>query len=113
MMKIRFSSFEQLVMFLSGGNQQKIVVSKSLSSEPRIVVANDPTRGIDVGSKEDIHVLFRELTGKNVGIIFTSSNHEEVINMSDRIIAISKSKKTAVFEKRDVDLKKLLFYINS
>jgi ABC-type sugar transport system ATPase subunit len=113
MMKIRFSSFDQLVMFLSGGNQQKIVVSKSLSSEPLIVVANDPTRGIDVGSKEDIHILFRELTSRNVGIIFTSTNHEEVINMSDRILAISKSKKIEVFEKRDVELKKLIFFINS
>jgi ABC-type sugar transport system ATPase subunit len=112
-MKIRSSSYDQRVMFLSGGNQQKIVVSKSLSSRPTIVVANDPTRGIDVGSKEDIHILFRELTSRNVGIIFTSTNHEEVLNMSDRVLAISKTKKTEVFEKKDIDLKKVLIYINS
>jgi ABC-type sugar transport system ATPase subunit len=111
-MRIRFSSYDQLVMFLSGGNQQKIVVSKSLSSEPRIVIANDPTRGIDIGSKEDIHILFRELTSRKVGIIFSSSNHEEVINMSDRILAISKSRKIEGFNKRDMNLQSILLYIN-
>ncbi len=112
-MKIRFSSYDQGVMLLSGGNQQKIVVSKSLSSEPGIVAANDPTRGIDVGSKEDIHILFRELTNRNVSIMFTSTNYEEVINMSDRTLAISKSKKIEVFEKGKADLKNILIYINS
>jgi ABC-type sugar transport system ATPase subunit len=112
-MKIRYSSYDQLVMFLSGGNQQKIVVSKSMSSEPRIVIANDPTRGIDIGSKEDIHILFRELTSRKVGIIFSSSNHEEVINMSDRVLAISKSRNIEVFKRGDINMQSILFYINS
>ena len=86
LLKIKVSGPDQSVRYLSGGNQQKILVSKCLASEPDILIAVDPTPGIDVGSKRDIHGILREQAKKGVGVILVSSELEEVINMSDKIL---------------------------
>ncbi|GAI51886.1 unnamed protein product, partial [marine sediment metagenome] len=82
LLKIKVSGLDQKVTYLSGGNQQKILVSISLASEPEILIAIDPTRGIDVGSKKDIHEILKTTTKKGVGVILISSELDEVINMS-------------------------------
>jgi ribose transport system ATP-binding protein len=74
------------VRTLSGGNQQKVVIGKWLLKEPRILLLNDPTRGIDVGTKQELYRLMRELAGAGLAILFYSTDYEELIGMSDRVV---------------------------
>ncbi|MBV9276347.1 MAG: ATP-binding cassette domain-containing protein, partial [Verrucomicrobia bacterium] len=71
---------------LSGGNQQKVVIGKWLMKQPRILLLNDPTRGIDVGTKQELYRLMRELAGAGLGILFYSTDYEELLGMSDRVL---------------------------
>jgi ribose transport system ATP-binding protein len=74
------------VRTLSGGNQQKVVIGKWLLKQPRILLLNDPTRGIDVGTKQELYRLMRELAGTGLGILFYSTDYEELIGMCDRVV---------------------------
>ena len=80
------------ILFLSGGNQQKILVSKWLATNPDILILDEPTRGIDIGSKSEIYHLMGDLVQKGVAIIFISSEIEEIINLSDRIMVMNGGK---------------------
>jgi len=85
---IRTPGWKQLVGNLSGGNQQKIVIGKWLSMHPNILIVDEPTRGIDVGSKSEIHNLIRDLAAQGYAVIVISSEMPEVLHVSDRIIAM-------------------------
>lgn len=85
---IRTPGWKQLVGNLSGGNQQKIVIGKWLSMHPNVLIVDEPTRGIDVGSKSEIHKLLRELAAQGYAVIVISSEMPEVLHVSDRIIAM-------------------------
>jgi len=78
----------QLVQFLSGGNQQKVVLGKWLALSPRILLLDEPTRGIDVGAKQEIYRLMEQLAEAGVGILFVSSEMPEIIGMSDRVLVM-------------------------
>ncbi len=78
----------QVVRFLSGGNQQKVVLGKWLSMQPRVLLLDEPTRGIDVGSKEEIYELMEQLAADGVAILFVSSEMEEILGMSDRVLVM-------------------------
>ena len=91
-LNIKLVSEDQKVMFLSGGNQQKILVSKWLATNPDILILDEPTRGIDIGSKSEIYHLMGDLVQKGVAIIFISSEIEEIINLSDRILVMNGGK---------------------
>jgi ribose transport system ATP-binding protein len=82
---IRTASIDALAGTLSGGNQQKVVLAKWLSMKPRVVIFDEPTRGIDVGSKAEIYKLMRGLADGGVAVLMISSDMEEVIGVSDRI----------------------------
>lgn len=84
--QIRPPNPDLLAENLSGGNQQKVVVGKWLLAHPRVVIFDEPTRGIDVGAKSEIYFRIRELTRKGVGVIMASSELPELLGMSDRII---------------------------
>ena len=86
---IRTPSLEQRVINLSGGNQQKVVLAKSLAAESNILIFDEPTRGIDVGAKQEIYKLMCELANNGIAIIMISSDMEELLGMSDRIIVLS------------------------
>ena len=86
--ELRFRNLGQEVRFLSGGNQQKVVLAKWLATEPRLVIFDEPTRGIDVGAKAGIQDLIRGLADEGVAVILISSELPEVIGMSDRIIVM-------------------------
>jgi ribose transport system ATP-binding protein len=86
--ELRAHGLGQEVRFLSGGNQQKVVLAKWLATEPRLVVFDQPTRGIDVGAKAGIHDLIRGLANEGVAVIMISSELPEVIGMSDRIVVM-------------------------
>ncbi len=73
---------------LSGGNQQKIVIAKWLMAEPRIILLNDPTRGIDVGTKQEIYALLRRLADEGAAIVFYTTDYDELIGCCDRALVL-------------------------
>jgi rhamnose transport system ATP-binding protein len=87
-LQIRASGIDQIVGDLSGGNQQKVGLSKWLATEPRIIIMDEPTRGIDVGAKTEIHRLMSELASRGMAVLMISSELPEVMGMSDRILVM-------------------------
>ena len=87
-LRIRSSALEQPVGKLSGGNQQKVVLAKWLAVKPRVLILDEPTRGVDIGAKAEIYALIRQIAAEGVGIVFISSELPEVLGLSDRIIVL-------------------------
>lgn len=98
---IKTPSTEQVVSNLSGGNQQKVVLAKTLLCEPEIIILDEPTRGIDVGSKAEIHKMISNLANQGKGIIMISSEMPEILGMSDRVLVIHEGKQKGILS-RDV-----------
>ncbi len=94
-------SIEVAVNTLSGGNQQKVVLAKALMSDPKVMILDEPTRGIDVGAKYEIYKIMNELVDKGVVIIMISSEMEEILGMSDRILTIAEGEITGEFDARE------------
>lgn len=92
---IKTPSTAQLVGNLSGGNQQKVVIAKWLMMHPKVLILDEPTRGIDVGSKSEIYGLISELASQGVAVLVVSSEIPEILGICDRVITISEGKKTA------------------
>lgn len=88
-LQVKYSSLGEKVLNLSGGNQQKVVIGKWLLSDSSIFIFDEPTRGIDVGAKEEIYDILRDLTKEGKSLIIISSEMEEIINISDRILVMS------------------------
>src|SRR5262249_52324732 len=86
------NSMDQEVQFLSGGNQQKVVLAKWLATAPAVVIMDEPTRGIDVGAKFEIYQLMRQLTDRGVAILMISSELTEILGMSDRILVMNEGR---------------------
>ena len=93
-MRIKTPSSRQVVRYLSGGNQQKVVLGKWLAMEPRVLLLDEPTRGIDVGAKQEIYGLMEDLAARGVAILFVSSEMEEVLGMSDRVLVMHEGRIT-------------------
>ncbi|MCA3561433.1 MAG: sugar ABC transporter ATP-binding protein [Aestuariivirga sp.] len=96
---IRARGPEQPVRQLSGGNQQKVVLAKWLATNPRILIMDEPTRGIDVGAKAEIHQLMRKLAGEGMAILMISSELPEVLGMSDRVLVMNGGRIVGQFDK--------------
>jgi len=94
---IKTTGYNQETKLLSGGNQQKVVVGKWLLSQPRVLIMDEPTRGIDVGSKAEIHRLMRELADQGTCILFISSEVQEIIALCDRILVMRSGKIAAEY----------------
>lgn len=107
-LNIKTPSINQIVENLSGGNQQKVVLAKWLSLKPKVILLDEPTRGIDVNAKAEIYSLISDLAKAGVGVILVSSELPEVLAMSDRIVVMSEGKKTAEFMKQEATEEKLL-----
>ena len=86
---------------LSGGNQQKVVLGKWLAMQPKVMILDEPTRGIDVGAKAEIYRLMRELAARGAVILMISSDMEEVLHVSDRVAVMHEGKITGVLERPD------------
>ncbi len=99
--RVRASGIDQIVSKLSGGNQQKIGLSKWLATEPRILIMDEPTRGIDVGAKAEIHRMMSELAQEGMAIIMISSELPEVLGMSDRILVMRGGRIVAEVDRAD------------
>ena len=107
-LSIKTPSMEQLTRNLSGGNQQKVVLAKSLASNSDIIIFDEPTRGIDVGAKKEIYVLMNELAKKGMAIIMISSEMQELLGMSDRIIVMHEGEMMGELRKEDATQEKIL-----
>ncbi|TVQ40403.1 MAG: sugar ABC transporter ATP-binding protein [Spirochaetaceae bacterium] len=107
-LSIRTPSQEQIVVNLSGGNQQKVVVSKWLATNPRILILDEPTRGIDVGAKKEIHRLMSQLACQNVAIIMISSELSEILAMSDRIVVMHEGRKKGELDRAQASQEKIM-----
>ena len=103
LLQIKVSSPEQLIRNLSGGNQQKVVIAKTLAAKSSIIIFDEPTRGIDVSAKQEIYKLMNELVATGHSIIMVSSDMPELLGMSDRIVVIAEGCKNGEVEKADFD----------
>ena len=99
--KIRAPSVDVPTSSLSGGNQQKVVISKWLETNPKILILDEPTRGIDVGSKVEVHQLIDELAASGMAIILISSDMPEVLAMSDRVLIMREGRQMAILDHKD------------
>jgi len=98
-LSIATSDLSKTVKYLSGGNQQKVVLAKWLSSHPKILIMDEPTRGIDVGAKAEFHALMSELAQQGMGILMISSEMPEILGMSDRVIVMCQGRITGEFKR--------------
>lgn len=103
-LKIKVLNEEQYSRMLSGGNQQKVVISKILTTDPKVVILDEPTRGVDANAREDVFQIVRNLKKKGVAVILISSDLEEVINNSDRIIVIHSGEINLELDKKDFSI---------
>ena len=107
-MHIKIGSVEDPVATLSGGNQQKVVIAKWLMNEPRIILLNDPTRGIDVGTKQEIYRLLRELAEAGAAILYYSTDYEELIGCCDRVLVMYDGRVIRELEGEDIDERNII-----
>jgi ribose transport system ATP-binding protein len=98
---IKVASPDMEVEKLSGGNQQKVIIARWLATNPKILLLDEPTRGIDIGSKAEIYRLIRELARRGLGIILVSSELTEILAISDRILVFAESRLTAVLNRNE------------
>lgn len=102
-LKTRITSLDQIVGYLSGGNQQKVLISRWLASTTDILLLDEPTRGVDVNAKQDIYQLMGELTAGGMSVVFVSSELAELLNVCDRIMVMSDSKTAGTLERTEFD----------
>ena len=91
------------VATLSGGNQQKVVLAKWLATDPRLLIIDEPTRGIDVGTKAEVHRLLSELAGEGLAILMISSELPEVLGMADRVLVMHEGRLAAELPRAEAD----------
>ncbi len=112
-MKIKATDRSQRVMYLSGGNQQKVVLSKWLMNDPQIIIFDEPTRGIDVGAKRDIYILIGELARQGKGVIVISSEMPEVMGISDRILVMCDGKLSGELKRNNFNQETIMKYASN
>jgi len=105
---IKTPSIEQKVLYLSGGNQQKVSLAKWLFVKPNILILDEPTRGIDVGAKYEIHSIMNNLVAQGMSIIMISSELPEILGMSDRIYVLSDGKISGELSIKEANQEKIM-----
>jgi ribose transport system ATP-binding protein len=109
-LNIRTPHLRQKAMFLSGGNQQKVVLAKWLALHPKVLIMDEPTRGIDVGAKAEVHALMSQLAQAGMGIIMISSELPEIMGMSDRVLVMHEGRAAAILDKDEASQEKIMAY---
>jgi ribose transport system ATP-binding protein len=99
---IKTASLNKEIQFLSGGNQQKVIIGRSMYGDPKIIIFDEPTKGIDIGAKVEIYKIMKKLADNGVGIIMISSELEEIMKCANRIVTLYRGKKVGVFETKKV-----------
>src|SRR6185436_9007850 len=100
-LQLRYGRLSDPASSLSGGNQQKIVLAKWLARRPTLLIVDEPTRGIDVGTKAEVHRLLSELAAQGVAVLMISSELPEVLGMADRVVVLFEGRLTRTFERAE------------
>jgi ribose transport system ATP-binding protein len=105
---IRTPNLRQRVRNLSGGNQQKVIIARWLTLAPQVLILDEPTRGVDVGAKAEIHGLMRQLAAQGVGVLMISSELPEILGVSDRILVMHEGRVTGQFSREEATQDKIM-----
>ncbi|WP_156998837.1 sugar ABC transporter ATP-binding protein [Agromyces terreus] len=108
-LEVKTNALSTVAGTLSGGNQQKVVLGKWLATEPTVLIIDEPTRGIDVGTKAEVHRLLSELAGRGMGILMISSELPEVLGMADRVLVMREGRITAEIDRSDATSENVMF----
>ncbi|MDN5342756.1 MULTISPECIES: sugar ABC transporter ATP-binding protein [Oceanotoga] len=109
-LEVKTNSNKQIIKYLSGGNQQKVIIGKWLEIKPDILILDDPTRGIDVGTKAQIYSLINNITRKGKSVILISSELPEVVNMCDRVMVMHEGELMKVLNKDEISQERIMYY---
>jgi ABC-type sugar transport system ATPase subunit len=112
-LSIKTPSIDSLIQNLSGGNQQKVLVARWLLNNPDILILDEPTRGIDVGAKAEIHSIITKLAAEGKSIIMVSSELPEIIGMSDRVMVVCQGRITAILDRKDANQETIMRFATS
>jgi ABC-type sugar transport system ATPase subunit len=107
-LEIKYSSLSQVCRNLSGGNQQKVAVSRVLNADPEIIILDEPTRGIDVKTKSEIHRLMSTLAGTGKAVLMVSSELPEILGMSDRVLVLHEGIQTGILDRKEATADKIM-----
>jgi len=107
-LQLKFHRLEDPARFLSGGNQQKVVLSKWLATEPKLLILDEPTRGIDVGTKSEVHRLMSQLAGDGLAVLMISSELPEVLGMADRVLVMHEGRLTRELSRAEADEERVI-----
>lgn len=107
-LRIVLRRLDQPVRELSGGNQQKVVISKWLLTQPKVMILDEPTRGIDIGAKAEVHRLMGDLAAQGMAILMISSELPEILAMSDRILVMREGRITGEFSKSEATAERIM-----
>jgi inositol transport system ATP-binding protein len=102
-LRVKTPGMDEVIQNLSGGNQQKVLIGRWLLTQPKILILDEPTRGIDVGAKAEIHRLVSQLAGQGVAVLMISSEMPEVLGMSDRVMVMHEGRMTGIVDRQDAD----------
>lgn len=109
-LRIKASSLDQRVETLSGGNQQKVAIAKVLMAKPKVIILDEPTRGIDIGAKIEVYQLIRQLACEGLGVILISSELPEITGLCDRVLVLSQGKQTALLNRSQISPEKIMYH---
>jgi ABC-type sugar transport system ATPase subunit len=107
-LRIILREVSQPVRELSGGNQQKVVLSKWLLTRPKVIILDEPTRGVDIGAKAEVHRLMGELAAQGIGILMISSELPEILAMSDRVLVMHEGRLAAHLDHGEMSAKRIM-----
>jgi len=105
--RIKVIDQKQTASSLSGGNQQKVVISRALSTEPKMVIMDEPTRGIDAVARGDVYNIIHQLREKGVAVLLVSSDIEEIVQLSDRVVTVFQGRINGEFSKDEITVDNL------
>jgi rhamnose transport system ATP-binding protein len=108
-LRIRSTGMDDLIQSLSGGNQQKVVIAKWLATNPRVLILDEPTRGVDIGAKVEVHRIISDLAASGLGIVLISSELPEVLAMSDRIMVLHEGRISAEIPRAEASEERVMF----
>jgi len=108
-LKIKTPSTKQLLRYLSGGNQQKVVLAKWLCNQSKVLIFDEPTRGIDVGAKREIYDLMNHLTSMGNAVLMISSELPEILGMSDRMLVMHEGRIAGILERKEATEEKIMY----
>jgi ABC-type sugar transport system ATPase subunit len=107
---IKLASLEQPARSLSGGNQQKTILARWLATQPKLLIMDEPTHGVDVGAKVEIYELMRNLADQGISLLLISSELPEILTMSDRVVVMHEGHVTGVLERNQCDEQTIMRY---